>query len=965
MPESPAPTGRREAPPSVPVARSPIIPERAAPEKSEEKPTSPASGSGFLGRTQPPESPLASPSSTPAPPRETKVEDKAEAVSSPTTLPPRRAPFPVTASPASEANAPVTEAFSLDEAKKPDAATPPPNANARPAFSAMRPSMGRPMGEETGDKLEDKGQTSSAHPSLRPEKVDIDDLANAADDVSTAATYRDRLLSRRQPIKSESISLDGPEASASQDNETPSSPPRSAVFFDRRRESPSPETVTEAKPIGVFAPARPSDADKPSDEAKVAGNGQTEAKPEMPIAPARPRGLVFETPSTAPIGRERPTAPPSLPEKPVLISEKATPEAQEKVPPSVESSTLPEKAEDRLATAAAATLAAVQTAQAVKEETPAKVEKVEAPAIEAHKPKPIEQKRPAPPTTPPTSVFDPPRGSKEARAALAAEPIPEGGRWICPNYMELLQQGSTKEIDDQVLIERARIIEDTLNSFGASGKVVEINSGPVITQFGVEPDYNEKRGGGRSRVKVSAIAALEKDIALALAAKTIRIEAPVPGKGYVGIEVPNSEAALVSLRDVMMSEQHKKLVEKSKLAIGLGKRVDGTPLSADLTQMPHLLIAGTTGSGKSVCVNAIISCLLMQNTPDELQIIMVDPKRVELAGYNGIPHLVAPVVVDLERIVGVLKWVQREMDDRYKRFAATSARNITDFNRKQPEGQPKMPYLVVIVDELADLMMLAPDETERLIARLAQMARATGIHLIISTQRPSVDVVTGLIKANFPARVAFAVASSVDSRVILDQPGAEKLLGRGDMLYQAPDAAAPYRMQGVYLSDAEINTITNYWKGPRALRSGATRPEAKIDLTSAPLSVYTPPAIPTQARSASSPSSIVIRRVQDDSKLGGASKGQDKLDDDGLWDEDEEDFADIEDDEDFDGESDSLYDNAVELVKSRKKASISMLQRHFRIGYVRAARLIDLMEQNGVVGPAETGAKPRRVNTTE
>ncbi|MCI0710271.1 MAG: hypothetical protein L0154_08925, partial [Chloroflexi bacterium] len=283
--------------------------------------------------------------------------------------------------------------------------------------------------------------------------------------------------------------------------------------------------------------------------------------------------------------------------------------------------------------------------------------------------------------------------STKSKAEQAADELKEAeeaisqGRWRRPDFARLLEEGSEQTIEQQILLDRAKIIEDTLESFGAPGKVVEVNTGPVITQFGVEPDYIERRGGSKSRVKVSAIAGLEKDLALALAAKSIRIEAPVPGKGYVGIEVPNAEAAVVSLRDVMMSNEHQKKLNKSPLTIGLGRRVDGLPMSADLTQMPHLLIAGATGSGKSVCVNAIISCLLLQNTPEELQIIMVDPKRVELAGYNGIPHLVSPVVVDLERIVGVLKWVQREMDDRYRRFANVGARNITDYNEnKLPQG---------------------------------------------------------------------------------------------------------------------------------------------------------------------------------------------------------------------------------------------------------------------------------------
>jgi len=483
----------------------------------------------------------------------------------------------------------------------------------------------------------------------------------------------------------------------------------------------------------------------------------------------------------------------------------------------------------------------------------------------------------------------------------------------------------TQKIDQQALLQQARIIEDTLNSFGAPGKVVEVNSGPVITQFGVEPDYIERRGG-RTRVKVSAIAALDKDIALALAARTVRIEAPVPGKGYVGIEVPNAKPALVSLRDVMTSEAHQNGVQKSKLTIGLGQGVDGTPISADLTQKPHLLIAGTTGSGKSVCVNAIIACLLLQNTPDELQFIMVDPKRVELTGYNGIPHLVSNVVVDIERIVGVLKWVQREMDERYRKLGERGARSIQDYNRKLPLNLPKMPYLVVVIDELADLMIQAKDETERLISRLAQMARATGIHLIISTQRPSTDVVTGIIKANLPARIAFAVASSVDSRVILDSPGADRLLGKGDMLFQAPDASAPVRMQGAYLSDPELDRITRYWKEQAILaKRGNTASFPKphdLSETIAPSSSARPalPPAPTGQQALS---------TEADDNAGG---------------------------------EDAMFDEAVQVVKASNKASISLLQRRLRIGYTRAARLIDMMEERGIISASERGtSKPRRV----
>ena len=495
-----------------------------------------------------------------------------------------------------------------------------------------------------------------------------------------------------------------------------------------------------------------------------------------------------------------------------------------------------------------------------------------------------------------------------------------------PDFRQLLRKGDERRINDEVLLDKARVIEDTLESFGAPGKVVEVNPGPVITQFGIEPDYLFGRSGKKIRVKVGSIARLDADLALALAARSIRIEAPVPGKGIVGIEVPNDEVTLVGLHDIMEAPEYTRIDSRLKIALGLA--VDGTPVAADLTQMPHLLIAGTTGSGKSVCVNAIITCLLLENTPEDVQFIMVDPKRVELTGYNGVPHLVAPVVVDLERIVGVLQWVQREMDERYQKFAAIAARNILDYNNKRGPDVQKMPYYVVVIDELADLMMLAPDETERLLARLAQMARATGIHLIISTQRPSVDIITGLIKANFPARIAFAVASSVDSRVILDQPGAEKLLGRGDMLYQSPDAAAPLRMQGVFVSDEEINRITTYWRS-QALQAGTT---PGIVSTARALDVEPDPLAPSSAshRRSSRPAQPM------------------------LW--NQENMT-----EDDGGSDDEMYDEAVDLVQRLNKASISLLQRRLRIGYTRAARLIDLMEADGIIGPAQEGSKPREV----
>ena len=518
--------------------------------------------------------------------------------------------------------------------------------------------------------------------------------------------------------------------------------------------------------------------------------------------------------------------------------------------------------------------------------------------------------------------------------------------WRLPDYRTLLAPGSEGDFDRNQLVQRARIIEETLKSFGAPGKVVEINTGPVITQFGVEPDYLVARGGKKSRVKVGAIAQLDKDMQLALGAKSIRVEAPVPGKGFVGIEVPNEEASLVSLRDVMESAQFNKIAEKTMLAISLGQSVDGTPISADLSQMPHLLVAGTTGSGKSVCVNAIIASLLIRNTPEQVKFIMVDPKRVELTGYNGIPHLVAPVVVELERIVGVLKWVTREMDERYKKFSEAGARNIIDYNEHRQESIPPMPYIVVIIDELADLMMLAPDETERVITRIAALARATGIHLVIATQRPSVDVVTGLIKANFPARVAFAVAGGVDSRVILDQPGAERLLGKGDMLYMSGDSPAPQRLQGVYVSDMEINNICRYWRS-QGLDTGQ-KPITALVMDDSPAPAPTQSVIPKGERfgGSTTPPPSTQKAFWDETSPANPNNHSAGY---GSTSVDEE------------GHEDELYAESVELVRRLNKASVSLLQRRLRIGYTRAARLIDVMEAEGVVGPPTEGSKPREV----
>ncbi|MBC7256099.1 MAG: DNA translocase FtsK, partial [Chloroflexi bacterium] len=468
--------------------------------------------------------------------------------------------------------------------------------------------------------------------------------------------------------------------------------------------------------------------------------------------------------------------------------------------------------------------------------------------------------------------------------------------------LTLLTTDRGVESDEAEARERARLIEETLAAFGIPAEVVEWNRGPVVTQFGVEPGYIERpdRDGAprRQKVRVSQILALQNDLALALAAAPIRIEAPVPGRSLVGIEVPNEVKATVGLRGVMESPQFRQL--RSPLRIALGRSVSGEPVVADLTAMPHLLIAGATGTGKSVCLNAILIALLCQNTPEQLRLLLIDPKRVEFAAYNGIPHLLSPVVVEPERVVSALKWVVREMERRYREFAQVGARNLAAYNRTAAKRQMKpLPMIVVVIDELADLMLAAPEEVERTICRIAQMARATGIHLVIATQRPSVDVVTGLIKANFPARISFAVSSQVDSRVVLDAPGAEKLLGRGDMLYMAPDSPRLQRIQGCFVSDQEVRNVANFWRARAA--QAWDQPLAQQEI---------PPWETAEAEAE---------------------------------------------------ENDELLQEAIALVRERRQASASFLQRHMRIGYPRAARLMDQLEKMGIVGPMETGGRSRAV----
>ncbi len=465
--------------------------------------------------------------------------------------------------------------------------------------------------------------------------------------------------------------------------------------------------------------------------------------------------------------------------------------------------------------------------------------------------------------------------------------------------LDLLEADDRLVADDEEVQAKAEIIVQTLAQFGLPVTVREVRRGPAVTQFGLEPGYIERVGpNGEPRlhkVRVSQISALADDLALALAAPTLRVEAPVPGRPIVGVEVPNDRVAVVRLRGVMASRAFARL--RSPLALALGRDVAGAPVVADLAAMPHLLIAGTTGSGKSVAISAMTTCLVMNNTPEDLRLVMIDPKMVELVRFNGLPHLYGHVEVELERIAGVLRWAVREMDERYKRFAAVEARHLGDYNRKmRRRRRPPLPRIVILVDELADLMMMAPQETEHALTRLAQMARATGIHLVVATQRPSTDVVTGLIKANFPARISFAVASQVDSRVILDTVGAEQLLGRGDMLFLNPELGHPVRLQGCFVSDREIEAVVSYW------RTHWDREEEE-----APWEEW-------------------LRRH--------AAPGERR---------------------------DDLLEAAIALVRETGGASTSLLQRRLRIGYPRAARLMDELEAMGIIGPPEAGGRLREV----
>jgi len=551
-------------------------------------------------------------------------------------------------------------------------------------------------------------------------------------------------------------------------------------------------------------------------------------------------------------------------------------------------------------------------------------------------------------TRPPVTVFGPgltsPQAADEdededgtAGEEAPGEPTQLGlgleqasGNWHYPalDLLNTPQPSTHRKYDNQA---RAQLIVDTLASFGVDASVVEVNEGPTVTQFGVEPgwevrtrDLTMKDASGktiigrdgrpqmervetsRTRVRVNRITALQNDLALALAAPSLRIEAPVPGRAIVGIEVPNDTATVVTMRSVMETKEFSDMLRKSKLAVALGRGVSGIPVVADLAKMPHLLIAGATGSGKSVCVNTIISGIMMNASPDDVRFVLVDPKRVELTGYGKIPHLAfSEVIVDVDKVVGVLQAVVAEMESRYKRFAAVAARNIESYN-KHPRVLKKLPYWVVVIDELADLMMVAPFEVEKLICRLAQLARATGIHLVVATQRPSVDVVTGLIKANFPTRIAFAVTSMTDSRTIIDMGGAEKLLGRGDMLFMPTDAAKPIRIQGVYLSDAEVERIVEFWADERFADFVPEKADNLLE-------------------------EALVERNGDP-------------------------------DIDLDEDDDPLVEQARELAAQHSRISPSLVQRRLRVGYVKACRIIEALENEGIVSGPDEG-ESRRVLT--
>ena len=526
-----------------------------------------------------------------------------------------------------------------------------------------------------------------------------------------------------------------------------------------------------------------------------------------------------------------------------------------------------------------------------------------------------------PAVTPVAVIPESPQESPPSRGFLSR--LTGGGlMWQRPG-IGLLRQAPEMPISKDELKDTAETITQTLGEYGVEVEVGHVRPGPTVTMYGLVPGWIRrtrvvkqvdkegiplrdesgrqitKREEQKTRVKVDSILAREKDLALALRTPSIRIETPAMGKSLVGIEVPNPNPSLVTLRNVMESREFQKLRKDAHLPVALGRGSGGEAVCFDLAKMPHLLVAGATGSGKSVCLNAIVSCIITEKTPVEARLLLVDPKRVELTPYNGVPHLMAPVVVETDTVVGYLKGLIREMFDRYRQMEEVGVRNIEAYNKRAPDN---MPYLCVVIDELADLMMTAAFDVEQSLCRLAQLGRATGIHLIIATQRPSVDVVTGLIKANFPSRISFGVTSQVDSRTILDTAGADKLLGRGDMLYLPLDASKPSRVQSVFIGDEEIGDIVDFWQ------KSPWPPLREIDL-------------------------LAGEGLDEDGGVEEANSAPDR---------------------------DDMFNKAMELAQTHRKLSTSLLQRRLRIGYPRAARLMDQLEEEGVVGPSD-GSKSRDV----
>jgi DNA segregation ATPase FtsK/SpoIIIE, S-DNA-T family len=511
------------------------------------------------------------------------------------------------------------------------------------------------------------------------------------------------------------------------------------------------------------------------------------------------------------------------------------------------------------------------------------VDEPEEPELERPRSQPVAAPAPEPESEPKEPVL--------RVVAEAEDDLPEID-WKLPSITLLDTVTARRERMADEIKRNVKVIEGTLQEFGVEAKVIGVNPGPAVTQYEVQP------GAG---VQVKRITALQNDLSLTLAAAPLRIEAPIPGKSAVGIEVPNKSASLVTIREVIETAAFRE--GSNKLALGLGNDVSGQSIVADLTKMPHLLIAGATGQGKSVCTNALITSLLFQVTPEHLRMLLIDPKRVELTGYNGLPHLALPVLVESHQAAAALRWAVAEMDRRYKLFSSAGVRNIAAYNDKAAQKLARpLPYVVIVIDELADLMMVAAGEIEELICRIAQLARAVGIHLIIATQRPSTDIITGLIKANIPSRIAFAVGSQVDSRVILDAGGAEKLLGRGDMLYQPVDAGKPTRIQGAFVSDQEVEGVVNFWKsqgGPHFMEE------------------------------------ILDERAASD--WDGERREERKLD--------------------------PLFARSARAVAAEGAASVSLVQRKFNVGYSRAGRIVDQLAEHRVIGGYQ-GSKSREVLMT-